>query len=92
MNKSSISLNKVIHTLKRYGLILFFIIVATVYAYFIMLSSQLATTEPDTQQTQSTKTPKINKVIVDKLDDLVDRNPNIQATIDASRNNPFTEE
>ena len=95
MNKLLEKLQPVIRILKRYYVIIFVLIVGSVYGYIIMTSSNLVKVEPSenqiSQNYKGTKRPKIDKGATNKLNELVDRSVTLKTLIDDARNNPFQE-
>lgn len=85
----------VVSFVKRYGVLMVIVGFGLIYGYLILLSGSLAQSEPSDQQvTESYKgadRPKIDQVIVDKLNELEDQNVQFQALIDEARRNPFSE-
>ncbi len=96
MDKSLQSLMPILTVLRRYSVLIAIVIVGAVYAYIIYTSGSLAKVEPSTDQInekyKTVKRSNIDQVIINKLNDLEDRNPNFQALLDEARANPFTEE
>jgi hypothetical protein len=81
--------------IKRYGVLMVIVGFGLVYGYLILLSGSLAQSEPSDQQVsenyKAADRPKIDQVIVEKLNELEDQNLQFQALIDEARRNPFSE-
>lgn len=88
-------LTPVVSFIKRYGVLMVIIGFGLMYGYLILLSGSLAQSEPSDQQVaenyKAAERPKIDQVIVDKLNELEDQNVKFQALIDEARRNPFSE-
>lgn len=95
LNKYISRLEPIINRLKPYSLLIFITLVGCVYGYIITTSGKLASVEPSEIKIQEsykvTKSPSLDEVIANKLEELEDRNVNFQAIIDEARKNPFAE-
>lgn len=88
-------LKPVIEVLKKYSLVILIIAIGTVYGFTIHNSGKIVSQEPEqakiNEAYKGVKRPKIDEVISNRLDDLVDRNVQFNALLDKARQNPFLE-
>lgn len=95
MEKISKDLKPVYIKIKKYGFIIFIILIGVVYGLIITTSSQLVAVEPSQNQIDDgyngVKRPKLDKTITEKISELEDRNIKFRAIIDEARQNPFME-
>jgi len=80
---------------KRYAVIICFIIFGAMYGYLIFTSSNQASRRPSetevNERLQATKRTKIDDSAAKALQELSDRNVEIKSLFDEARNNPFSE-
>lgn len=95
MDKILKQLSPLIKIAKRYGVIIFIVVVSSIYGYIIYTSSSLVAVEPSdhqvTENYKAAKRPKLDDVISKKISELEDRNVKFQALIKDARQNPFAE-
>ncbi len=79
----------------RYKVIIFVLLVVTVYGYIIITISSLSNVQPTPDQVNKISSPiksaKIDKNIVMQLQRLQDNSVSVKALFDEARNNPFQE-
>lgn len=83
----------VLHKLKRYGLLMFIVLVASIYGFVLwrvnVLNSAEPTSDAVTSQVKAARLPRIDQSVVSQLETLRDNSVNVQALFDQARNNPF---
>ena len=93
--KISKPVNHTLQNVVRYRVMIFMLLVACVYGYVIYTISSLASAEPTpdqvSQQTSPIKSTKIDKKVIQQLQQLQDNNVNVKALFDEARSNPFQE-
>ena len=81
------------HFFVRYAVILFFVLVAGVYAFVVLQINTLSNAQPSQAdidaQTKSTTLPRIDPKIAEQLEQLEDNSVNVQTLFEQARNNPF---
>lgn len=79
--------------LRRYSLLLFFVIVAMIYGFLLLrittLSNQQPTEADISNQINSSQIPHIDKSVVKQLQSLEDNSVSVQALFNQARSNPF---
>lgn len=80
--------------LYRYRVMLFFLVLASLYGFILLQINSLSQAEPSASelsaQTQ-THSLKVDPLVVKKIQELQDNSVSVQALFDAARNNPFHE-
>lgn len=96
--KLPISLNKlqpIFSFLKRYVAFIFVVAMLLVLSFFVFRINQYSRAEPSQdaidEKLQSVKRPRLDKNVVDKIQQLQDQNVQVQSLFDQARNNPFSE-
>lgn len=88
-------LKPIVDVIKKYGLVIMIIAIGTVYGLTIHNSGKIVNLEPEKSKIdeayKGVKRPKIDDVISNRLNDLVDRNVQFNALLDKARQNPFLE-
>lgn len=88
-------LSQAAHTLARYRLVIFVLLIAGVYGYVIFAINGLSSQQPSIQSVNgelgSIKTPKLDQTVVKQLEALRDNSVSVKALFDEARNNPFNE-
>jgi hypothetical protein len=84
-----------VQKLARYRLIIFILMIASVYGYVVITINGLSTQQPSTQNVNgelgSIKTPKLDETVVKQLEALRDNSVRVKTLFDEARNNPFNE-
>lgn len=85
--------SKFVAGLSRYGVVLFFILIAGVYGFVVLRINLLSNIQPSQSdidaQTTSTSVPRIDPKVAEQLEKLEDNSVNVQTLFDEARNNPF---
>lgn len=80
---------------KRHVILILVIFFAGIVAYIMLLTAGLSQAEPSpeaiTEQAQAVARPKVSADIVKTIENLEERNIQIQAIFENARENPFTE-
>ena len=79
------------HKLGRYAIISFIVFLAVIYGLLLFRINMLAAQEPTDEAIASTKSPRINKDVVNQLLELKDNSVSVQTLFDEARSNPFQE-
>ena len=79
--------------LGKYVGLLFFMLVACVYAFILLRINALANTSAvsDAESTSAVQKLHVDKDVVEQLKKLQDNSVNVQSLFDDARNNPFQE-
>lgn len=81
--------------LARYKLLLFVLFIAGVYGFLVLTISSLSSMEPTPDQISEQSTPiksaKVDKKIIQQLEQLQDNSVSVKALFDEARDNPFQE-
>ena len=81
--------------LNRYKVIVFLIVVASVYGYILLQINSLTSAQPSADQVNAQASPiksaHVDKTVVSQLQRLQDNSVSVQALFDTARNNPFQE-
>jgi hypothetical protein len=78
--------------LGKYGFAFFLLFLVAIYGFVIYRINTLAAVMPsDTAVTSTTKTPHIDKNLVQQLNQLKDNSVTVQTLFDEARSNPFNE-
>lgn len=78
--------------LSKHAAILFIVFIAAAYGFVLYRISTLSAVEPSDQAVAAqTKTPHINKDVVDQLKQLNDNSVTVRTLFNDARNNPFNE-
>lgn len=95
MKNSAAQLQKITGLLKRYAVIICFVIFGAMYAFLLYTSGQQVKEEPSEKQVtdkiQAIKRPKVDEAAVQTLMQLSDQNIEVQSLFNEARNNPFSE-
>lgn len=85
------SLSRALNRLGRYRVLLFCLLVASLYGYLVFQISQATTVQPSSElQTAVTKaSPRIDPEVVQQLEQLQDNSVTVQALFNEARTNPF---
>lgn len=96
--KLSLSLSRlqpVIIFVKKYITFMFGIVMLLILCFFVFRINQFSRTEPSNdaidEKLQSVKRLKLDKNVVEKIQQLQDQNVQVQSLFDQARNNPFSE-
>ena len=85
----------VLQKLHRYVVIIFIVIIFSMYSFLVLRINSLASREPSeeevTMQLLSVKRLRIDQSAVDKILQLQDNNVGVKALFDQYRDNPFQE-
>ncbi len=85
----------IIQFVKRYSVFIVLIVTLAIVGFFIFRINQYSSSEPsDSDVSEKLKTvqrPKIDKAILDKIDQLEGQNIQVQSLFDQARKNPFSE-
>ncbi|MBC7707888.1 hypothetical protein H7Y63_01560 [Polaromonas sp.] len=81
--------------LVRYKLVIFVLLIACVYGYIILTISSLSSSQPTPDQISAESRPikstKIDKKVIQQLQQLQDNSVSVKTLFDEARNNPFQE-
>ncbi len=88
-------LTPVLNFLKRYAVFISIIVVLGIAVFFVLRINQYSRMEPSDQavedKLQTVQRPKVDKAVLDKIQELKDQNVQVQTLFDQARNNPFNE-
>lgn len=81
--------------LKRYVVVIFFVILCTVYGFLTFRINSLIQAEPDptavSEKLQTVPRPRVDQAAIDKMRELEEENVEVKALFDEARSNPFSE-
>jgi hypothetical protein len=81
--------------LRRYAVLLFFLLIAAVYGFVLYRINTLSSAQPTpdavTAQLKTAATPHIDQTVVKQVENLQDNSVSVQALFDQARSNPFQE-
>ncbi len=81
--------------LKHYAIFIFMIILLGIFGFLVFRINQYSQTEPTNdavqEKLQTTKRPKVDQAVLDKIQQLQGQNVQVQSLFDQARNNPFNE-
>lgn len=84
-----------VHSLRRYSIVAFLLLVAVIYGFILFRISSLYNAQPSSDavssQVQASRVLHVDKSIVKQLQSLQDNNVNVKALFDQARANPFQE-
>lgn len=88
-------LKPVVHTVVRYRKFLYGMMVLLLVTFIAFRINQLATLEPSQsaidEKLQSVTRPRVDQDVLDQIQQLQDRNVEVQSLFDQARKNPFSE-
>lgn len=88
-------LNKALEFIKRYIVFIFIVIMLMIFGFFVFRINQFSRTEPTeeavNEKLQTVQRPKIDKSVLDKIQQLQDQNIQVHSLFEQARNNPFNE-
>lgn len=77
----------------RYAVVLFFILVSSVYGFVVLRINILSNAQPSQSeidaQVTATPVPRIDPAVADQLQQMKDNSVNVQTLFDQARQNPF---
>ncbi len=80
---------------QRFQMLLFIVLVASVYGFLVLKISQLSNAEPSataiTENLKGVKRPKIDQSAIDKIEQLQSTNIEVKSLFNQARDNPFQE-
>ncbi len=86
-------LESVVHFINRYAIILFFLLLITVYGFVLLKINSLTNAQPSntsvTTQAQTVAIPHIDPTVVKQIQNLQDNSVSVQALFNQARTNPF---
>jgi len=95
MHSLAVPLEKFGAGLKRYGGVLFFLLLAMVYAFMILRINMLSNVQVDQSEVSSkvkaTGVPRVHAADALRLESLKDNSVNVQTLFEQNRTNPFQE-
>ncbi len=81
--------------LKRYTVFLYIMIVLIIFGLLVFRIRQYSNIEPSEdaigEKLKTVQRPKIDKTVLEKIEQLKDQNIQVQSLFDQARNNPFSE-
>lgn len=81
--------------LKRYVLIIFFVVLCGIYGFLTYRINSLTQADPDpeavSEQLKMVPRPRVDQAAIDKMKQLEEENVEVQALFQDARNNPFSE-
>lgn len=93
LNELTNKLSGVLELVKRYRLLLFFLLVASLYGFILFRISILANAEPSpeavTSQVEAVQVPRIDEKVVQQLESLEDNSSGVRSLFNQARSNPF---
>jgi hypothetical protein len=82
-----------LQVVRRYGLVIFIVFVASLYGFLMYRISTLGSTQPSadavSSQVQAARIPHIDQSVVNQLQSLQNNSVNVQALFNQARSNPF---
>lgn len=95
LSKYTTSIKSAAVSLSRYKLIIFVVLVLSVYGYIIFNISVLTNAQPSEERITELSSPirsaKIDEKVINQLQQLQDNSVSVKALFDEARNNPFQE-
>lgn len=80
---------------KRYAVFISILAVLLIAGFFVLRINQYSRLEPSDsaveERLQTVQRPKVDKAVLDKIQQLQDQNVQVQTLFDQARNNPFNE-
>lgn len=81
--------------LKKYVVFIFILAVLFIASFFVLRINQYSRIEPSDEaveeKLQTVQRPKVDKTVLEKIQQLQDQNVPVKALFDQARNNPFNE-
>ncbi len=91
----SAKLISILKVMQRYATFIFIVSFLMVYTFLVLRINLLNQREPSddavSEKLQSVQRPKIDKDVISKIQDLQDKNVEVQALFKQARDNPFSE-
>lgn len=88
-------LSTLLQPLRRYYVLLFFLLLAIVYGVMLQRINSLSNAQPSAdavaEQVKTTPQPHIDQSVVKQVETLQDNSVSVQALFDQARSNPFQE-